>query len=131
MTGAGTPGPRTTILGRTWAAPIGIAPFGYHTLVDPAGEVATARAAHTVGLPLVVSTFAGRTPEDIAAATRAPRWFQVYCFRDRSTTAVLIDRAVRAGFEALVLTVDAPRLGRRLRDIRNDFRLQPGVGRQT
>jgi (S)-3,5-dihydroxyphenylglycine transaminase len=127
LTGAGVPDTRTTILGRTWAAPIGVAPLGYHTLVDPAGEVATAEAAGAAGLPLVVSTFGGRTLEDIAAATPGPRWLQVYCFRDRAITAALVTRACRAGFEALVLTVDAPRLGRRLRDIRNDFRLPPGV----
>jgi (S)-3,5-dihydroxyphenylglycine transaminase len=127
LTGAGAPDTRTTILGRTWTAPIGIAPLGYHTLADAEGEVATAEAAAATGLPFVVSTFAGRTLEDIVAAGSAPRWLQVYCFRDRSATAALVTRAGRAGFEALVLTVDAPRLGRRLRDIRNDFRLPPGV----
>ena len=127
LTGADAQDTRTSILGRTWAAPIGVAPLGYHTLVDPDGEVATARAASRVGVPLVVSTFAGRTLEDIAAATTAPRWLQVYCFRDRAATAALVDRARRAGYEALVLTVDAPQLGRRLRDIRNGFRLPPGV----
>jgi (S)-3,5-dihydroxyphenylglycine transaminase len=127
LTGVGAPATGTKILGRHWAAPVAIAPMGYHTLVDPAGEVATARAAGSAGIPFVVSTFAGRTFEDIAAAASSPLWFQVYCFRDRAATRRLIERAERAGFEALVLTVDAPRLGRRLRDLRNGFRLPPGI----
>ncbi len=127
LAGAGRPDTGTEILGRTWAAPIGIAPMAYHTMVDPAGEVGTALAAGPLGLPLVVSTFSGRTFEDIARAASAPLWLQVYCFRDRAVTRQLVERAERAGFEALVLTVDAPRLGRRLRDLRNDFRLPTGI----
>ncbi|MEV0384942.1 aminotransferase class I/II-fold pyridoxal phosphate-dependent enzyme [Nonomuraea sp. NPDC050643] len=123
MTGLGLPHTKTEILGRVWAAPIGIAPLAYHTLAHPEGEVATARAGH----PLVVSTFAGRTFEDIAAAASGPLWLQVYCFRDRAVTRRLVERAESAGFEALVLTADAPRLGRRVRDLRSGFRLPPGV----
>jgi isopentenyl diphosphate isomerase/L-lactate dehydrogenase-like FMN-dependent dehydrogenase len=127
LTGVGTPVTATRILGRTWAAPTAIAPMAHHTMAAPEGEVATARGAGAAGVPLVVSTFAGRTLEDIAAAATAPLWLQVYCFRDRATTRDLVVRAERAGFEALVLTVDAPRLGRRLRDLRNGFRLPAGI----
>ncbi|MFE7598457.1 aminotransferase class I/II-fold pyridoxal phosphate-dependent enzyme [Streptomyces sp. NPDC057494] len=127
LSGAGLPETKTTVLGRSWSAPIAVAPMAYHTLADPEGEVATARAAGRAGLPLVVSTFAGRTFESIAEAASTPLWLQVYCFRDRATTRQLVERAERAGFEALVLTVDAPRLGRRLRDLRNDFRLPDGM----
>ncbi|MFB8168386.1 aminotransferase class I/II-fold pyridoxal phosphate-dependent enzyme [Kitasatospora purpeofusca] len=127
LSGAGVPDTRTTVLGRSWPVPMAVAPMAYHTLADPEGEVATARAAGRAGLPLVVSTFAGRTFESVAEAAGAPLWLQVYCFRDRSTTRQLVERAERAGFEALVLTVDAPRLGRRLRDLRNDFRLPDGM----
>ncbi|MFI7131010.1 aminotransferase class I/II-fold pyridoxal phosphate-dependent enzyme [Nonomuraea sp. NPDC050153] len=123
LTGLGLPHTKTEVLGRVWAAPVGIAPMAYHTLAHPEGEVATARA----GAPFVVSTFAGRTFEDIAAAACGPLWLQVYCFRDRAGTRRLVERAERAGFEALVLTADAPRLGRRVRDLRNGFRLPPGV----
>ena len=101
--------------------------MAYHTMADPDGEVATARAAGGAGVPLVVSTFAGRTFEEIAAETSSPLWLQVYCFRDRTVTRRLVERAERAGFEALVLTVDAPHLGRRLRDVRNAFRLAAGI----
>jgi (S)-3,5-dihydroxyphenylglycine transaminase len=128
LAGAGQPSTATQVLGRTWTAPVAIAPMAYHTLVHPEGELATARAAGPAGLPFVVSTFAGRTFEDIASAAGSPQlWLQVYCFRDRCVTQRLIERAKRAGFEALVLTVDAPYMGRRLRDLRNGFRLPPGI----
>ncbi|WUC83703.1 aminotransferase class I/II-fold pyridoxal phosphate-dependent enzyme [Streptomyces sp. NBC_00536] len=127
LTGVAEPALAATVLGRRWAAPVGVAPLAYHTLVDPEGEAATVRAAGAAGLPVVVSTFAGRTFEDLAAAAGAPLWLQVYCFRDRETTRRLVARAERAGFEAIVLTVDTPRLGRRLRDLRGDFRLPPHV----
>lgn len=127
LTGGGAPSTTTRILGRTWSLPLGIAPMAYHTLAHRDGEAATARGAGRLGVPLVVSTFASRTFESIAEAAAAPLWLQVYCFRDRATTRELVQRAERAGFEALVLTVDAPHLGRRLRDLRNDFRLPDGV----
>ncbi|GGZ25493.1 aminotransferase class I/II-fold pyridoxal phosphate-dependent enzyme [Streptomyces poonensis] len=123
LTGAAESDPRTALLGRQWAAPLAIAPMAYHTLVHPEGEIATARAAGAAGVPFIVSTFAGTSFEDIARATDSPLWLQVYCFRDREITRGLVERAERAGFEALVLTVDTPRLGRRLRDLRNGFRL--------
>lgn len=127
LTGAGTPDAGTRVLGRDWRMPLAVAPLAYHTLVDPEGEAATAAAAGAAGVPLVLSTFAGRRFEDIAASASGPLWLQVYCFRDRGVTRALIERAADAGFEALVLTVDAPRLGRRLRDLRNDFRLPAGI----
>ncbi|WP_062013757.1 aminotransferase class I/II-fold pyridoxal phosphate-dependent enzyme [Streptomyces hygroscopicus] len=127
LTGAGEGDPSTTVLGRRWAAPVAVAPMAYHTLMHPDGETATARAAGAAGLPLVVSTFAGRSFAEIAATAGSPLWLQVYCFRDRATTRRLVERAADAGFEALVLTGDTPRLGRRLRDLRNDFRLPPHI----
>jgi len=126
LTGGGPPDTRTRVLGRTWAAPIGIAPVAYHTMAHPDGEVATAQAAAAAGVPFVVSTFAGRTFTEIAAEP-GTHWLQVYCFRDRTVTRRLIEGAEEAGFEALVLTVDAPRLGRRLRDLRGGFRLPDGI----
>lgn len=126
LRGAGLPTTATRILGRDWAAPIGIAPMGFHTAVHPEGEVATARAAGSTGLPFVVGMFAGRLLETIAEAATAPLWLQIHCLRDRSATRRLIDRAAAAGFEALVVSVDAPRPGRRLRELRNGSRLPPG-----
>lgn len=126
-TAGATPGSNAIILGRTWAAPYGVAPMAYHTLVHPDGELATVRAAGAAGIPVAVSTFAGRSFEELAAAATGPLWLQVYCFRDRSITDTLVRRAAAAGFEALVLTVDTPFLGRRLRDVRNMFRLPAGI----
>ncbi|MFC6016179.1 aminotransferase class I/II-fold pyridoxal phosphate-dependent enzyme [Plantactinospora solaniradicis] len=127
LAGNGTPQIDTAILGRRWAAPFGVAPLGYQTLAHPDGELATVRAAGEAGVPVVVSTFAGRTFEELAAAATAPLWLQVYCFRDRAITRDLVERAGRAGFEALMVTADTPYLGRRLRDERNGFTLPPTV----
>jgi (S)-3,5-dihydroxyphenylglycine transaminase len=127
LSGVTEPQPAAEILGARWAAPIAVAPTAYHTMVHSDGEVATAAGAAAAGLPMVVSTFAGRALADIAAATTTPLWLQIYCFKDRDQTQDLAVRAARAGFQAIVLTVDTPQLGRRLRDLRNDFRLPAGV----
>jgi (S)-3,5-dihydroxyphenylglycine transaminase len=123
----GRPDISVSILGRTWAAPFAVAPLAYHTLAHPDGEVATVRAGGAAGVPVVLSTFAGRRFEELAAVATAPLWLQVYCFRDRDVTRYLVERAVSAGVEALVLTVDTPFLGRRLRDERNGFALPDTV----
>lgn len=125
LAAATTPRIETTILGRRWAAPFGVAPLAYHGLVHPDGELATVRAAGAAGVPVVVSTFASRTFEELAEAATAPLWAQVYCFRDRGVTQQLVERAERAGLDALMVTVDTPHLGRRLRDARNGFVLPP------
>lgn len=117
----------TQVAGTSMAMPLLVAPMAYHRLADPEGEVATARGAGTAGVPLVVSTFSSRTLEDVAAAAQGPLWLQVYCFRRREVTASLLRRAEAAGYRALVLTVDAPRIGRRERDLRNGFGLPPHV----
>ncbi|MER7178199.1 alpha-hydroxy acid oxidase [Streptomyces hyaluromycini] len=127
LTGCGEPSTKTRILGRHWRTPIAVAPMAYHTAFDDGGEVSTASGADRAGCPLVVSTFAGRRFADIAAATTIAPWLQLYCFKDRSVTRHVIETAEAAGFEVLVLTVDTPRLGRRLRDERNGFRLPDGV----
>jgi isopentenyl diphosphate isomerase/L-lactate dehydrogenase-like FMN-dependent dehydrogenase len=127
LRGAAYPDTKTCILGATWSAPVGIAPMAFHTLAHPEGELATVRAAASIGLPVVVGTFAGRTFEELAAVAGARLWLQVYCFRDRSRTRRLVERAEQAGMEALVLTVDTPHMGRRTRDMRNGFRLPPHV----
>jgi len=127
LAATGAPRIETTVLGRRWSAPFGVAPLAYHTLVHADGELATVRAAGAAGVPVAVSTFAGRTFEELAEAATAPLWAQVYCFRDRTITQRLVERAERAGFEALMVTVDTPHLGRRLRDERNGFALPPHV----
>ena len=117
----------TRILGAPIGIPLGVAPMAYHCLAHEGGEVTTARAAGAVGGLMVVSTFSSRTLEDVAAAASGPLWLQIYCFRRREVTEALIRRAEAAGYSALVLTVDTPRLGRRERDIRNGFSLPAHV----
>ncbi|MGH9149733.1 MAG: alpha-hydroxy acid oxidase, partial [Acidimicrobiales bacterium] len=119
----------TTLLGTQVATPIGIAPTAFHRLAHPDGEPATAAAAAAAGALMVASTRATASVEEIAdAAPGAPRWYQVYIMRDRDGTAGLVQRAARAGFQALVLTADTPVLGRRMRDVRNRFVLPANVG---
>ncbi|MFJ5120104.1 alpha-hydroxy acid oxidase [Kitasatospora sp. NPDC088548] len=116
-----------TLLGSLLELPVGIAPMAYHRLVDPEGETATARAAGRAGALLVAGIFASRTLEEIAAAATGPLWLQLYWLRRRDALAALIERAEAAGFGALMLTVDAPRIGHRLRDLRNGFAVPPQI----
>ena len=121
--------PSVSVLGRRWPAPIMVAPLALHRLADPEGEVAVARAAATRGLTMCLSTVGSATIEEVAAACgTGPRWFQLYPLADRGKTRALLDRAVAAGYEAIVFTVDCPILGRRERDRRDGFVLPPGVG---
>jgi 4-hydroxymandelate oxidase len=113
------------VLGDSLAMPILVAPMAFNQLVHPDGELAIARAAAAVGTAMVVSTMSSVPLEDIARASQGPRWFQVYVFRDRAVTRALVQRAEATGHRALVLTVDAPRLGRRERDIRNGLSARP------
>ena len=108
--------------------PLLVAPVAFQRLVDPDGEVAMARAAAAAGTIMCLSTIATSRPSEIAAeAPPAPRWFQLYCFRDRGVTRALIDEAVESGFDAIALTVDAPRAGRRERDFRTGFEVPAEV----
>lgn len=113
--------PATVLLGRPIPTPIGVAPMAYHRLVHPDGELATAVAAAEVGGPFVVSIFASHTLADIAKDATGPLWLQLYWLRRRDALVELIRRAESTGFGALVLTVDAPQVARRLRDVRNAF----------
>jgi 4-hydroxymandelate oxidase len=120
----GTIDTATTILGATVPAPILLAPIGYQRLVSPEGECATARGAARADALMVVATRSSVPVDEVAhALSPAPWWFQVYVLRDRARTADLVARAAAAGCQALVLTGDTPRLGRRGRDERNQFRM--------
>jgi isopentenyl diphosphate isomerase/L-lactate dehydrogenase-like FMN-dependent dehydrogenase len=114
----------TTVLGTPVSAPIAIAPVALQKLADPEGEAATARAAARAGTLMVLSTSSTMRPGAVAdAAPGAPRWFQVYVFRDRGVTQSLIDEACEHGYSALVVTVDTPILGRREGAIRVGFQI--------
>jgi isopentenyl diphosphate isomerase/L-lactate dehydrogenase-like FMN-dependent dehydrogenase len=119
----------TTVLGAELSMPVLVAPVAFQRLVDPDGEVAMARAAAAAGTVMCLSTIASSRPSEIAAeCPAAPRWFQLYCFRDRGVTRALIDEAVESGFDAIALTVDAPRAGRRERDLRAGFEIPAELG---
>lgn len=127
------PSTATTILGREVSMPLLVAPMAYQRLAHPDGEVAMARAVAAAGTIMCLSTLATSTAEDVAA-TGVPRWFQLYVFRDTGVTTRLVDHARDNGFEALVVTVDAPVLGRRERDVRIGFTIPhdiavPALGR--
>jgi len=113
----------TRVLGESIAMPIMLAPTAFNRLAHPDGECAAARAAAKAGTLMVASTLSTCTLEEIAAAGAGPLWFQLYVYKDREVTKALVARAERAGFRALVLTVDTPLLGRRERDVRNRFAL--------
>lgn len=115
-----------TVLGQRVSMPVLVAPSSFHCLVHPEGEVATAHGTAAAGTLMVLSSLATRTLEEVAAVG-GPRWFQLYVYRDRGVTEDLVHRAVRAGYRALVLTVDAPLAGRREKDERNRFALPPGL----
>ena len=117
----------TTVLGRPTSWPVLVAPMAFHGLACEDAEAATARAAAAEGTVLCVSTMANLPLEQVrAAAPNARQWFQLYVQRDRGVTAELVRRAAAAGYEALVVTVDAPALGRREADLRHGFSL-PGA----
>jgi isopentenyl diphosphate isomerase/L-lactate dehydrogenase-like FMN-dependent dehydrogenase len=115
---------RTTVLGTEIALPVLVAPVALQKLAHADGEAATARAAAAAGTIMALSTSATMRPAAVAeAAPGSPRWFQVYVFNDRSVTQSLIDEASASGYSALVLTVDAPVLGRREGAVRIGFEI--------
>ncbi len=116
----------TSVLGESIAMPLMIAPTAFHKLACDEGEIATARAAAAAGTVMVLSTLSNTAMEDVAKAARA-MWFQLYVYKDRGATRGLVARAEAAGARAIVLTVDAPLLGTRERDVKNRFGLPPGL----
>ena len=124
---------RVPLLGRTLAHPILLAPVAFQRMAHPDGELAMAYAAAALGAGVVLSTQASVSVESVAQAVlpdpgRGPLWFQLYLQPDRGFTQALVQRAEAAGYEALVLTVDAPTSGVRDRERRAGFRLPSGVG---
>ena len=117
----------TSVLGFPLKLPVALAPTAFNRLGHPDGELAAARAAGAAGTLMCSSTIASSSLEEIAAAATGPLWFQLYVYRDRDVTRDLVRRAEAAGYRALVLTVDTPRLGRRERDVRNKFTLPADV----
>jgi isopentenyl diphosphate isomerase/L-lactate dehydrogenase-like FMN-dependent dehydrogenase len=112
---------RVNILGTALPAPVMLAPIGVQSIVHADAEVAVARAAASVGVPFILSTASSKTMEEVAQAADAvgktPRWYQLYWGRDPELTASFLARAERAGYSAIVATLDTPLLSWRERDI--------------
>ena len=115
-----------TCLGETFSMPVGIAPTGFTRMMQTQGEIAGARAAEKFGIPFTLSTLGTSTIEDVVAAAPDGRnWFQLYMWKDREGSMALVERAKRAGVKNLMLTVDVPAAGQRIRDYRNGLTVPP------
>jgi len=121
----------TTILGRPASLPLVFAPTGFTRMMHTEGEPAVARVAARVGVPYALSTMGTTSIERLAAAADGRRWFQLYLWRDRAASRDFVVRAREAGYEALVLTVDTPIPGARLRDVRNGLTIPPSLSLRT
>jgi L-lactate dehydrogenase (cytochrome) len=122
----------TMVLGRPSALPLMFGPTGFTRMMHTEGEPAVARVAARAGIPYSLSTMGTTSIENLAAA--APdgrRWFQLYLWRDREASRDFVARAEEAGYEALVLTVDTPVAGARLRDVRNGLTIPPSLSLRT
>ena len=120
------------MLGKKMSMPVGIAPTGFTRMMQTEGEYAGACAASDAGIPYTLSTMGTRSIEDVAKAAPTGRnWFQLYMWKDRNRSMALVDRAKAAGFDTLVLTVDVPVAGARLRDVRNGMTIPPSLTSKT
>jgi len=120
------------MLGKKMSMPIGIAPTGFTRMMQTEGEYAGACAAADAGIPYTLSTMGTRSIEDVARVAPTGRnWFQLYMWKDRDRSMALVDRAKAAGFDTLVLTVDVPVAGARLRDVRNGMTIPPSLTSKT
>jgi L-lactate dehydrogenase (cytochrome) len=114
------------VLGKRVELPFGIAPTGFTRMMQSEGERAGAAAAAAAGIPFALSTMGTTSIEDVAAAAPYGRnWFQLYMWKDRDRSMALVDRAAKAGYDTLLVTVDVPVAGARLRDKRNGFTIPP------
>lgn len=120
------------VLGAQVALPFGIAPVGFTRMMQTEGEVAGAQAAAAAGIPFSLSTMGTTSIEDVAAAAPNGRnWFQLYMWKDRDRSMALVERAAEAGFDTLLVTVDVPVAGARLRDVRNGLTIPPKLTVKT
>ena len=120
------------MLGKQMQMPLGIAPTGFTRMMQTEGEYAGATAARDAGIPYTLSTMGTRSIEDVArVAPDGRNWFQLYMWKDRDRSMALVERAKTAGFDTLVLTVDVPVAGARLRDVRNGMTIPPSITSKT
>jgi L-lactate dehydrogenase (cytochrome)/(S)-mandelate dehydrogenase len=125
LSGAASRDLSVTLFGKRLALPVIIGPTGLSGLMWPGGEAATARAATAAGTAYCLSHGSVCTLEALAATGAAPRWMQVFVYRDRGFTREFAERAAAAKYDALVLTIDNQLTGNRERDIRNGFQIPP------
>jgi L-lactate dehydrogenase (cytochrome) len=124
--------PSALLLGRRSALPLVFAPTGFTRMMHTEGELAVGRVARQAGIPYALSTMGTTSIERLAAEARGARlWFQLYLWRDRAASRDFVARARDAGYEALVLTVDTPVPGPRLRDVRNGLTIPPALSLRT
>ena len=122
----------TTILGKPAGFPLIMAPTGFTRMMQHEGEIAVARAAARAGVPYTLSTMGTTAPGDLQdAVPSGNNWFQLYLWKDRDATRQLIDQVRAAGYDTLVLTVDTPVAGNRLRDTRNGLTIPPSLSVKT
>jgi L-lactate dehydrogenase (cytochrome)/glycolate oxidase len=120
------------VLGERVELPFGIAPIGFTRMMHADGEIAGASAAAAAGIPFALSTMGTTSIEDVAAAAPGGRhWFQLYMWKDRDRSMALVERAARAGYDTLLVTVDVPVAGARLRDVRNGMTIPPTLTPRT
>ena len=121
-----------TVTGSPSALPFGIAPTGFTRMMHAAGEKAGAAAAGAAGIPFSLSTVGTATPEEVVAANPDGRnFFQLYMWRDRDRSMDVLDRAAQSGFDTLLVTVDVPVAGARLRDRYNGLTIPPTLTGRT
>jgi L-lactate dehydrogenase (cytochrome) len=122
----------TSILGGRSELPFAFAPTGFTRMMNHEGESAVVKVAEQIGIPYALSTMGTTSIEDVAAAApNARKWFQLYVWKDRDAGEDLVKRSAAAGYEALMLTVDVPVAGARLRDVRNGFTIPPSLTAKT
>lgn len=117
----------TTVLGQRLETPLILAPTGLCGMAAPRGELLAARAALRAGTIFTLSTLSAVSIEEVAREVPGPHWFQLYVWRDRDLTRSLVERAAKAGYRAMMLTVDVPVFGQRERDVRNGATIPPRV----
>jgi len=127
LTSAERPDLGSEVLGQRFQMPVHLAPTAIQRMAHQDGEAAAYRAATDAGIAYCLSTLSSVSIEDVAAAATGTRWFQLYMHPERAVSASFVERAVDAGYSAIVLTVDLPQAGRRERDVRNAFSLPAGV----
>ena len=121
----------STMVGQKVAMPVGLSPIGSGGMQSADGEIKAARAAEKFGVPYTLSTMSVCSIEDVAAATKAPFWFQFYVMKDEAFTDNIIARAKKAGCSALVLTLDLQLLGQRHKDLKNGLSTPPRLTPRT